>query len=135
VELSNSVHQILSEDYVVVDLFYEIYLAKYPDIRRYFDGVDLGQQAVLLTNALTLIEKHHTHRYPATGLYLRVLGSRHARMGVAAELYPDWRDCLLDTLERYHGEQWTAGLENEWSSAIHSVIDAMLEGYRQVETY
>lgn len=134
-KIQDSMERILREDAVVTDLFYEIFLDRYPDVRRYFQKVDLHYQAVVLKNALLMIQLKFTHQYPATTQYLRVLGHRHSERGIHHDLYLDWRDCLLDTLERFHADDWNDVLESEWRAAIEEAIDCMIEGYHVKAAY
>lgn len=127
--ISESVQHIMSRHDLVTDLFYIKFLDGYPDVRKYFEGIDLDQQAVVLKMALPVIEQYHRHGYPAAEQYLKVLGHRHEIRGVPPELYADWRDCLLDTLEQFHGQDWNDSLENEWTEAINLATDVMCQGY------
>ncbi|MBT4866453.1 MAG: hypothetical protein HON53_15220 [Planctomycetaceae bacterium] len=128
-DISESVKTILRRDKVVTDLFYTIFLDRYPDVRTYFEGVDLQQQAVMLGMALLMVEQHYQHRYPATERYLKVLGQRHSRREIPAELYSQWRDCLLETLSRFHGDGWSDELQQQWKEAVDLASDVMLSGY------
>lgn len=110
-------------------LFYIKYLDRYPDVRQYFEGVELQHQAVLLKMALTIIQQRYEHRYPAAEQYLLVLGHRHRLQQVPKDLYFDWRDSMLDTLEQFFGAEWTEALEAEWTTAIDLAAEIMHRGY------
>jgi hypothetical protein len=64
--ISQSIHEILNRDEVVADLFYDIFLDRHPEVRPYFVGVDLKQQAIVLTMMLSVIADYYLHTYPAT---------------------------------------------------------------------
>jgi hemoglobin-like flavoprotein len=130
-DIRDSVHRILGNQESLADLFYLVFLDHYPEVRRHFEGVDLKHQAVLLTMALLVIERHHTASYPATETYLKYLGTKHRMRGVPAELFPPFRDALLTTLEQFHGSNWDAGLAGQWKEAIDGATETMLEGYKQ----
>jgi hemoglobin-like flavoprotein len=130
-DIKESVHQILGNQELLADLFYCLFLDRYPEVRRHFQGVDLKYQAALLTMAFLVIERHHTAAYPATETYLRYLGTKHQTRGVPAELFPHFRDALLATLERFHGSHWDAGLAGQWKQAIERATATMLKGYEQ----
>ncbi len=130
-QISESIQQIVSHEGLVTDLFYIKYLDRYPELRKYFEGVEMQQQAVLLKMALTVIQQYYDHRFPAAEQYLLVLGSKHDRRGIPRQLYSDWRDCMLDTLEQFHGNRWSAELEDDWTQAIHLATEVMLRGYDQ----
>ncbi|MCA9075819.1 MAG: globin [Planctomycetaceae bacterium] len=129
--LAESIHQILSRNDLVTDLFYLTYFERYPDIQTHFDGVDMEQQAVLLKMALTTIQQYYDHDYPAAEQYLLVLGHKHHLRRIPQDLYADWRDCMLDTLERYFEHMWSEDLEDQWTEAINNAIDVMCRGYRE----
>jgi hemoglobin-like flavoprotein len=91
----------------------------------------MSYQAALLTMALLVIERHHTASYPATETYLRYLGTKHQTRGVPKQLFPHFRDALLATLERFHGDYWDAGLAGQWKQAIDGATKTMLKGYNE----
>src|SRR5262245_8700762 len=102
-DIHESVHKVLAQQEVVAELFYTRFLDDHPEIRRFFDGVDMKRQAVLLEMTLLLIEHHYVNRYPVSEDYLRILGHRHqTRGGIPAWSYGPFRDCLLKTLARFH---------------------------------
>jgi hemoglobin-like flavoprotein len=129
--IRESVHRILRSQESLADLFYRLFLDHYPEVRQHFQGVDLKYQAVLLTMALLVMERHHSASYPATETYLKYLGTKHRTRGVPAELFPCFRDALLATLERFHGSDWDGGLAGQWKKAIERATETMLEGYKQ----
>jgi hemoglobin-like flavoprotein len=90
----------------------------------------------MLRLALTMIEQYYRNRYEAMESYLRIIGFRHKRLEIPRDLYADWRDCLLDTLEAFHGKDWNEELERQWTEAINLAVETMLEGYElKVGTY
>lgn len=113
----------------MTDLFYIKYLDRYPDVRKYFEGIELEHQAVVLKMALTTIQQYYEHHYPAAEQYLKVLGYRHRMQQVPKHLYPDWCDSMLDTLEQFHGSDWNEALEAEWRAAIKLATDVMHRAY------
>lgn len=126
---AESLHLLLTREQVVTDLFYIKYLGRYPELEEHFVGIDMDHQAVLLRMALSVIHQYHQHRYPAAEQYLLVLGRKHAVRNIPVDLYPEWRDCLLDTLEQALGEDWSEDLEQEWSDAIEAATAVMKRGY------
>jgi len=129
--LSESVHRILEHRESLGDMFYLVFLDRYPDVRRHFQGVDLKNQAVLLTMVLMVIERHHAASNPATETYLKYLGTKHCRRGILPDLYPHFRDAMLAALEQFHSQDWTESLANQWTEAIEEAAGTMLEGYKQ----
>jgi hemoglobin-like flavoprotein len=127
--ISQSIHEILNRDEVVADLFYDIFLDRHPEVRRYFVGVDLKQQAIVLTMMLSVIEDYYLHTYPATARYLRIVGQKHKALGIPAETFPIFGQCLLETLEQFHGIDWNPQLGDEWRNGIHKASQVLLEAY------
>lgn len=109
-QIGESIQQILGREEIVTDLFYDIFLDRHPEVRDYFIGVNLDHQAAVLRMSLLLVENFF--RQPTHGLtqYLKILGHRHAERRIPAELYPSFRNCLLETLRRFHGRDWNDGL-------------------------
>jgi hemoglobin-like flavoprotein len=131
-DIHESVHKVLADQQAVADLFYTRFLDNHPEIRRFFDGVDMKRQAVLLGMTLLLIEHHYVHRYPMSESYLQILGHRHqTRRGIPAWTYGPFRDCLLESLAQFHGAEWDEKLARQWTEAIDLASRAMLAGYDQ----
>jgi len=129
--LQESLHTILAQSETLADLFYLVFLERYPEVRQHFQGVNLRQQGVLLTMALMVMERHDSGSYPATEMYLRYLGSKHHDRGIPRHLYPHFRDALLAALERFHSKDWGAELAAQWGGAIDRASATMLEGYQE----
>lgn len=128
-DIRDSVHEILMRSDALADLFYLVFLDKYPEVQQHFRGVDMKRQNLLLTMALIVVERHAQHRYPSTAAYLHLLGQQHRWRGVPRDLYPKWRDAMLGTLERFHGPRWDTELAAQWRAALDSSIEAMLLAY------
>jgi hemoglobin-like flavoprotein len=135
VDIAESSHHILSREEIVTDLFYDIFLDRHPEVRQFFVGVNLSHQAAVLRMVLLLIEHHYRQPTPALEQYLKILGYRHGQRNIPAELYPRFRDCLVETLQRFHGNDWSDGLEREWRAAIDNAARVMLQGYSEVGAY
>jgi hemoglobin-like flavoprotein len=128
-DIHDSVHQILQQKESFADVFYLVFLEDYPEVRQHFTHVNFKHQNVLLTMALLVIERHYTHSYPATEMYLNYLGTKHDERGIPPQQYPMFREALLATLERFHGPGWDDHLATQWREAIDSAIEAMIKGY------
>jgi hemoglobin-like flavoprotein len=135
VDIAESIQQILSREEVVTDLFYDIFLDRHPEVRQFFVRVNMQHQAAVLRMSLALIEHHYQQVTPAMREYLKVLGHRHAQRKIPVDHYPGFRDCLLETLHRFHGSDWTDSLEREWRVAIEAATAAMLQGYSGPATF
>jgi hemoglobin-like flavoprotein len=131
-DIHESVHTILAHQQAAAELFYARFLDNHPEIRRFFDDVDMKRQAILLGMTLLLIEHHYVHRYPVSEEYLRILGHRHqTRRGIPAWTYGPFRACLLETLAQFHGADWDEHLARQWAEAIDLATRTMLSGYDQ----
>ena len=128
-EIAESGQAILTGNGTISHLFYEKYLGRYPEVGRFFAETDMAHQAVMLRMALTMVEQYYSNRYQAMEEYLRIVGFRHKRREIRPNLYDDWRDCMLDTLQEFHGDDWSEALEQQWTEAIDLAVDRMLEGY------
>lgn len=127
-DIHESIDQILASDDVLGTAFYEAFL-QYPEVQKFFDGVNLKRQSVLLTMALLVVEQCETESSPVVKAYLQDLGVKHEKMGVPESLYPYFHDALLSTLSEYHKEDWNEGLQQQWSDAINHAAQQMLDGY------
>lgn len=128
-DLRESVHQIHQCKDVFGKRFYEYFLGKYPDAGKYFSNVNMARQAIVFTMQLTVIEAHHTNGTPTAEQYLRVLGTIHQERGIPLDLYHGFRECLVDQLKEFHGEQWDDDLARQWVQAIDGAVEKMAEGY------
>lgn len=130
-DIHQSLKAILESEPVFGERFYATFFTRCPKAKEHFSGIDMRRQALLLTMALTLIEQHATHGYPAVVQYLRHLGNRHKERDVPRDMYAEWRDCMLVALSEFHGDDWNATLSRQWSDAIDGVSEAMLGGYTE----
>jgi hemoglobin-like flavoprotein len=130
-DIQGSVGKILQRGEALANLFYNNLLIRHPQLLAYFEGVNLQRQAVLLTMSLKLIEQHYVHRYPAMRSYLKLLGHRHQdRFRIPPDMFSPFGDCLLATIQEFHGSEWDQGLDDQWRAAIHQAIAVMLEDSR-----
>ena len=127
--IAESAQRILTGNDLISKLFYDKYLTRYPEIGWFFLETDMAHQAAMLRMALMMAEQYYRNRYKAMDDYLKVIGYRHKRRGVPTDLYADWRDCMLDTLKEFHGDDWSDALETEWAEAIDLAVSLMLKGY------
>jgi hemoglobin-like flavoprotein len=128
--IQESIHRILERsDGLAEPFFYGLFFDRYPEVVAHFRGVNIEQQAVLLTTALVVIERHYTSSYPTTTMYLKYLGTKHLDRGIKPEFFPRFRDALLLALEQFHGSDWDDVLAHQWRQAMDRATATMLEGY------
>jgi hemoglobin-like flavoprotein len=131
-DIQESMRRILEQrDGLAEPFFYAVFFDQSPEVMAHFRGVNLKQQAVLLTVALMVVERHYTRPCPTTEMYLKYLGTKHHSRGIEPELYPNFRDALLATLEEFHGRDWDLLLARQWGEAIDRAATTMLEGYKE----
>ena len=130
-DIGESLDRILKQTAILASQLYSLFLERYPEVRPHFAGVNLQRQALMLTSALMMVERHHAGSYPAAKMFLKYLGTKHHDRGVLPELYPKFRDALLETLQRFHGEEWDSHLATQWGAAFDRTVETMHEGYRE----
>jgi hemoglobin-like flavoprotein len=128
-DMHQSFERILASKQVIGDLFYEALFTRHPEIRPFFEGIDLRRQAVLLTMELSVIDAFHRFRNGPARLYLQYLGTKHHHRGIPLELYSPFRDTMLEVLQRFLEGDWTEELATEWKTAIDDASAVMFEGY------
>jgi hemoglobin-like flavoprotein len=129
-QLQESLHKILaSRSPSIGDLFYPRFFATCPTALQFFADTEMPMQSLILTNGLQVVVAIGMHGYPAAESYLKIIGRRHYIRKIPAELYAPWRDCMLATLEEFHGTEWNDELSMQWRTAIDTATQAMLDGY------
>ena len=107
-----------------IGTFYEIFLAKSPDIAAQFAHTDFTVQKLMLRQSLLellLFEQG------ISGVREEIvkLGRRHEELDITEEMYGMWLDSLCDTV-RKHDPMITPELESLWRQAMQNGIDVML---------
>ncbi len=128
-DIHDSLQLILQAKDQLAGLFYERFLADYPEVRPFFEKVDFARQRVLLTTTLMIIERNYTEPTPAIEQYLQYLGTRHRAMEIPRSSYAKWIKSMMAAMRQFHGQQWSPELEQQWRSAIERARQLMLQGY------
>lgn len=115
--------------------FYARLFAACPEARPFFEKIELRVQANILVNSLHVIVSHDVYGYPAAHQFLMLTGARHHERGIPPELFPVFRDCLLQTIAEFYGDRWTESLSTEWRRALDTASAVMLQGYRLTPAY
>jgi hemoglobin-like flavoprotein len=129
--IQDSLQQILASKKLFGQQFYDLFFTKCPEVKKFFEGVNIDRQAVLLTMALVVIEKQFSSPFAAAEEYLKYLGSKHHNWKIPKTLYADWTEAMLATLAQFHGDDWDEALEQQWQEAIAQVLELMFQGYEQ----
>lgn len=132
VSLEQSLHEILgrSKDRLG-DMFYRDFLEHYPELKPYFDKLDLHVQATMLMNALHVVVAHAGARHAAATEYLKILGHRHHQRQIPLDAFPKFTDSMLASLARFHGPDWSVELARAWRTAFEEAAAEMELGYRE----
>lgn len=112
------------------DLFYGRLFEIAPEVRAMFPDDLSGQKKKLMAMLGTVVAglSHVDTLLPA----VRALGKRHAGYGVCAEQYAPVGAALLWTLERGLAADFTAEVEEAWSSAYTMLAGAMIDAAREM---
>jgi len=111
------------------DHFYENFFSHYPDVEKWFVGIDLRRQGIMLAIALQGMVEHHLHHHFVTKHCLRLLGNRHHRLGILVSDYQKFETSLLTTLGEFHVERWNEDLAKQWRSACAEAMQLMGDGH------
>ena len=128
-DMNESLDRILHARDTVGELFYDHFLGTHPELRHHFDGVDFKRQRVQLVTALMTVERYHMDPTPAVEQYLRYLGTKHREINIPKEEYGKWTEAMIETMARFHGDEWSSSLDEQWREAIGKATTLMLEGY------
>jgi len=128
-DINESLNRILHARDALGELFYDHFLSTYPELQQHFDGVDFKRQRVQLVTALMIIERYHTDPTPAVEQYLQYLGTKHNELNIPKEGYGKWTGAMIETMGRFHGDDWSSTLEEQWREAIGKATALMFEGY------
>ena len=127
-KLEDSLREVLAQKELVIEKFYATFLAEHPEARVYFERLDMTKQSLMLSAALIVSEAHSREDFPAVQHYLHVLGFQHREAGVPKEMFPIFRDCLIETIRSCHAD-WNEELTKAWREALDKAISTMFEGY------
>ena len=90
-DIQESIKTVLSMRTIFGKLFYDALFERYPESKKFFEGVDIHKQAVLLTMQLMAIGQCYPHTLPAADAYLQMLGTRHKQKGIPRGSYLPFR--------------------------------------------
>lgn len=127
--ISESVDAIMEDGDLIGGHFYDLFFEEFPDSKRFFAGVDMKRQAAVLTSALVLVESIYTKSSLALIPYLKHLGKVHQDRDIYPQDYSNWLTAMLKTLAKFHGQDWSSSLEQEWRNALQNAINVMLSSY------
>lgn len=128
-QINQSLQRILQAKDRLAEMFYDDFLEKFPEVRPYFAHADFHRQRILLTTALMVVERYYANPTPAVEQYLQYLGTKHNQMCIPRDSYPKWVETMLETMKRFHEDDWNPVLEQQWREAIDRARQLMMQGY------
>lgn len=110
----------------LVDRFYALLFARYPQVRPMFPEQMNDQKGKLIASLVLVVKNIRT---PDKLLDpLTEMGKRHVAYGAVPEHYPLVRDTMLEVLGEIAGDAWTDQLNEDWFAALDLVSGVMIEG-------
>lgn len=107
-----------------IDTFYDLFLAKSPEIAAKFVKTDFHLQKLMLRQAL--LEMLCFHRGIAgTNEEIERLSHSHQELAIRPEMYSMWLDALCEAIQR-HDPAYTVELEQKWREAMLQSIREMI---------
>ena len=107
--------------------FYETLFENAPEAKPLFASTDLGEQQKKLLASLVLVVEN-LRKGDVLGSALRGLGARHVQYGALPEHYPIVGGALLQTFEKFLGDDWTPEVKQAWVDAYGAITEIMLDG-------
>ena len=130
-DINESLDHILCAADTLGKLFFEHFLDAHPEMRPHFQNADYARLHALLATALMVIARHYIDPEPAVEEYLQYLGRKHCEMGIRGNDYDKWGESMMASLARFHGDQWTPHLRDQWQEAIGKATKLLLDGYER----
>ena len=107
-----------------LDTFYDLFLAKSPEVAKKFANTDFEVQKLMLRQSLLQLLCFDRGISGAREEIER-LGRRHKDLNIKPEMYAMWLDALCEAI-RVHDPQYTPELEQLWRDAMLKSIDLMI---------
>ena len=127
--LEESANYILINQSRLADRFYEVLFREHPEVRVFFDGINMDAQRAKLVTALVTVQRQATVGGWVSENYLRDLGKMHVKLGVRPSMFRDFIETLMKVLAEFHDEHWTQDLANDWRHALNASVELMLTAY------
>lgn len=113
----------------VTERFYEIFFARYPQVKPLFGRNSAKNQQKMLAEALVAVVDH-LEDAPWLRDTLFALGAKHVSYGVKDEMYGWVGESLLAALAEAAGDAWTPRVRDAWVAAYGAISSMALEGAR-----
>lgn len=127
--LRSSFDLVIERSPLVTRRFYEIFFARYPQVRPMFGGGPAApeRQQRMLTDALVAV-LDHLDDAPWLEQTLMSLGRKHVGYGVRDDMYAWVGECLLAALAEAAGDDWSPAIAAAWTAAFGAIAGLMLRG-------
>jgi hemoglobin-like flavoprotein len=128
--MSDSIDQVVAsyhrcrDDRHFFDTFYDLFLAKSPDVADRFAQTDFNVQKRMLRESLLQVLCLDRGISGVREEILQ-LGQRHQELNITPEMYVMWLDALCEAVA-VHDPQSSNQLQAEWRRAVQPAIDLML---------
>lgn len=122
-EVTASYHRCRADE-SFIDTFYDVFLAKSPEIAKKFVHTDFKHQKLMLRESL-LEMLCLEQGLDGSREEIELLGRRHNDLQITAEMYTMWMDSLCEAVEK-HDPQCTKELTQKWRVAMQPGIDLMI---------
>ena len=109
----------------LVARFYDIFFARYPQVRLLFGQNSPQLQQRMLYQALVAVLDHLEDAFWLEDALMKY-GARHAQYGVTEEMYDWFGECLFSALAEIEGSSWKPPLAAAWSEA-YGVISGLMK--------
>lgn len=110
------------------DSFYEVLFKRYPEVKPFFEKVNMMALRDKLIASLALVVGNL--RTPEVmEADLQKLGKRHAMLRIKAEHYPLVESAMCETFSVYLDKRWTSAHHAAWKAALSEISKVMLSGY------
>lgn len=112
-----------------VDTFYDLFLAKSPEVAKKFRHTDFDRQKRMLRQSLLMMIQYNLNPQLVKE-ELEQLAERHSRRGVDIQpyLYNLWLDALCEAVEQ-HDPDYQPQLAERWREAMQPGMELLISRY------
>jgi truncated hemoglobin YjbI len=116
----------IGTDPAFLDRFYDAFIDANPDVRPFFEGVDMRRLKRKLKSSLHLVTLA-VDEAPGASDYLLFLGRMHARFRLEPEHFQFWIDALVQAVSESDTE-FDRQVEAAWRQVLGEAMVLMNEG-------
>lgn len=116
----------------LVRRFYEELFNRFPQVRILFAHTSQAEQEKKLINALQLVVSN-LRNVDTLAKALTTLGAKHQAYGAEPAHYNAVASTLLDVMQEFAGDLWTAEVKGAWEHALNTVAKVMLDAYGEID--